>query len=48
MKFSEALDEYLEHLKLEPDESDGYTDKAFWAGRKRVRDQLDQFVKEIP
>lgn len=49
MRFSDALDEWLDHRAREPDETSGYTDKAFWRERARLAAVLDQFVpdKEI-
>lgn len=44
MKFSEALEAYLDHRNTEPDESNGYTDKAWYNERQRLLDQLDDAV----
>lgn len=50
MKFSEALVEYLEVKSRAPDETDGYTDKWYYASLARLLERMDQLapVKEAP
>jgi hypothetical protein len=44
LKFSEALDEYLEERGRGPDESGGYTDKAHYYRLEALRERMDELA----
>lgn len=48
MSFSSALEEYLDLREKGPDESTGYTDKAYWARRQALLARLDELAPSQP
>jgi len=51
MKFTEALDEYLELKQMEetehPDYIDGYTCKNYYKDLNKAADNLNSFFKDV-
>lgn len=44
LKFSQALEEYLDLRAEGPDEACGYTDKAYYIGLEKLKLRMDQLT----
>lgn len=48
MKFSEALNDFLDHRATKPDEVDRYSGEEWYREYRRLAQQLDELVERKP